>query len=1828
MRLKRSDERRAVILMVVLALLTLFAILGITFVLYADSEATAARIFREAESQQRADIDPEQALAFILGQLIYDVPDTQAGAGSGLRGYSLARSMYGFNYTMTVPPLVVPGSNAVPFNGVGRLHYANTLGVWTPQPGAAAPPDDYTLVNYTWFQTLDMVGRNGFFNGGANLVSVRDPERFGIRQTPAAVQGNPYVGGNVPYTYPDLNNLFLAAVQANGTLISPSFHRAWSPFGTLAPTNPNWYIPSAINPALKYMVLRPRPVDHNGFPAPEDAGGDVKNLAWAPGGNDSIWIDIGAPVMTAPDGTKYKMLVAPLILDLDGRINLNTAGNILASGISSAPPITSASLPHVSNQGWGPWEVSLAKVLYGNNVIGVATPGTNTITNIGTTINLNVNDTVTVYSPTNPANNINTTITAIPNLNTIMLGIPWPNTFTGGQVTVIDQEWSHLFSGKVLNTTNQNIPGRYLTVPAVTPTRANIYTNAPGSNVSLVYPPASTAPGIAPGGTNPHFYAPVDANALNENAAGTPAARLALPPPLPFNFPTYQTGAYLNGGTSGIYTENLNHPLLFNPFRLPSFGGYATMGNPIITMGNTTGFTIGDTIVATQTNLPNPPNIFTNTITAVTTTSITVSSPWIYGTGPVSIIDLNFLPTRAFRASDMEPLLRPNTLGLAIDSGSPSLLSDLIRLCPKNFGPQATSQRYGNLVTTLSMDLGVPGVIPYWYSAGNVYPVNPPYPPANNPLLPPFAAAPFGNAVPFPNPITAGNPLPTIINTSAATSPINSEFGIDWRWTNTAYNGQVLGRLKLNRPLPPYPHMGSGLVPPYGTALSPFGIAYDLTNAAVSAQLQAAVTARQTLANDIYRRLLSLTGTQPPAPPANLPPPAAFTQALAPCRWLAQLAANIVDYIDDDDINTPFNFYNATDGLPANQIGTTTPPAGTVNGDDNVVTSPNPQQVATGMNPVYWVFGTELPKVVINEVLAETQDTNTADPSNGNSQMKVWVELYNTMQQNSGATAYPQNAQQQDGFRVPFYMNPPAGSAVLPYSPYRVSICQNLMSPQSIPLAVPDASANVLGKPNVVASVGATTTAFPANTSDADFAPTNSFNAGTGVGLQTIGGTAPIGGVVQPPPPAGTYTGAGIDPQGYLLIGPPTSKVAEFQDPFLQVAAGANPGIPANTPSLRTTNMVITPTWIAQTPTTTPDERTTGLTVTLRRLANPYLQPTVNPPAAGSVFYNPYVTVDYLQSVPLQQSFNYTKPFPSRGKRQPYAAFTQTSQTTVNKINYPVATPVPPTVPPPTSAGASPVVDQGANITPTPAGVLTYNNAVQHTFGLQNAPLPQSGKYDWLVHLDRQVISPMELLHVSGYQPYQLTQQFIVPQTGSTGDDNAPGNMFKHYVPWLDRNVSATATAGSPTITMSTTAAWWNDSGTTGFNANDTVLVTQYNTLPNPPTVLTTTIKTVTNSAVTGTVITLAQPWTGATGPVMILDQTNSQATPQSHRLYRLFEFLECGDRAYGVDGWGRIPGRVNINTIWDPEPLQAILDANQSIGIPSLPAQGLSNVTDPIVNIFSNMLSSRTPNLTSLSAADRPFLPLSIGLNAIGTPQYPNGTSVAQDTVLRLAPPSTAANIQTLLFQNPSDTGNTHPYLQTQLLTKLYNNVTTRSNVFAVWLTVGFFQVTDPTTTPPTLGAEIGRSEGRHVRHRMFAIVDRTNLNVFSTNFVSTVSAATGWAPSVPPGSILIPSPPTASPQTMTVQFTSATGTNPSTGVLWSLTAGMSVVFEPGTDNEETVVLQAVAGAPPGVFSATFYKSHLAGVPVIQRGNPGPWATRYDPRLDPLVVPHYSIID
>src|SRR5262249_29514827 len=159
---------------------------------------------------------------------------------------------------------------------------------------------------------------------------------------------------------------------------------------------------------------------------------------------------------------------------------------------------------------------------------------------------------------------------------------------------------------------------------------------------------------------------------------------------------------------------------------------------------------------------------------------------------------------------------------------------------------------------------------------------------------------------------------------------------------------------------PPYPHQGRGRTPPFGPPLTagPDDL-FDLTNDAIRQQFVWAQEARQRLANHIYRPLPAGTGVGPRRPQHNPQEPG--PAHLRTPRWLAQLAANIVDYIDEDEISTPFNFYTVEDSpdAPPNPDRFSQP--------DNSFDRNVPLQAGEIQWPLYWVFGTELPRIVVNE---------------------------------------------------------------------------------------------------------------------------------------------------------------------------------------------------------------------------------------------------------------------------------------------------------------------------------------------------------------------------------------------------------------------------------------------------------------------------------------------------------------------------------------------------------------------------------------------------------------------------------------------------------------------------------------------------------------------------------------------------------------------------------------------------------------------------------------------------------------------------------------------
>jgi hypothetical protein len=200
---------------------------------------------------------------------------------------------------------------------------------------------------------------------------------------------------------------------------------------------------------------------------------------------------------------------------------------------------------------------------------------------------------------------------------------------------------------------------------------------------------------------------------------------------------------------------------------------------------------------------------------------------------------------------------------------------------------------------------------------------------------------------------------------------------------------------------------------------------------------------RQNLARDIFVRLVALNlpqvitnwnpanGQYTFAPTVSAADPAVYTQL----RSLAQLAVNIVDYIDNDDIMTPFAW------------------------DPN---APAEKEM---------VWGVERPRLVINEVYSEVTN-DPADPTFGAVPMpaqnpvhvRFWVELHNPT-----STPYPAGTVGPlgDG-SVPLRL-PDAAPA---YSVYQLLITQNAGDAVSKALRDSVASAgNNRGEPPVAPQI-------------------------------------------------------------------------------------------------------------------------------------------------------------------------------------------------------------------------------------------------------------------------------------------------------------------------------------------------------------------------------------------------------------------------------------------------------------------------------------------------------------------------------------------------------------------------------------------------------------------------------------------------------------------------------------------------------------------------------------------------------------------------------------
>jgi hypothetical protein len=177
-------------------------------------------------------------------------------------------------------------------------------------------------------------------------------------------------GMDEDYDACDLENWFLAIQSADGQTMIPSFHRPGILVANPANlTDNDWTrTPSKATDAGQLLlatramskILRPRAVDgHHPVSFPDllpDATGkiqyDVDNDG--DGINDSVWLDLGYPPKRDIEGKLFKPLFSFMVIGLNGRLPLNTAGNLQRRDATLTPMFD-----HADHLGFSPSEIDL-----------------------------------------------------------------------------------------------------------------------------------------------------------------------------------------------------------------------------------------------------------------------------------------------------------------------------------------------------------------------------------------------------------------------------------------------------------------------------------------------------------------------------------------------------------------------------------------------------------------------------------------------------------------------------------------------------------------------------------------------------------------------------------------------------------------------------------------------------------------------------------------------------------------------------------------------------------------------------------------------------------------------------------------------------------------------------------------------------------------------------------------------------------------------------------------------------------------------------------------------------------------------------------------------------------------------------------------------------------------------------------------------------------------------------------------------------------------------------------------------------------------------------
>ncbi|MCA9270566.1 MAG: hypothetical protein KDA41_18920, partial [Planctomycetales bacterium] len=318
-RILRRKSRGA-LLIIVLSLLVLFALIALTFV------AVAGHHNKSAKTAARVGLFDDQGHE-LVEQAFYDLLRGTNNPNSALYSAamptvcdSLLEDLYGWagrtEATVSAAAAGSPGGDFVKITPNTPIAAPSTSGAWRTEWGYYGS-QVLTMLDGPCAGMSTRIVHSGLDSGTFAIWVEAFDHAGGVSAVPAAnnrflINGRPYGGqegvdGNESWDAADAMNPHLAyvpttATAATAATIVKSFATRLAQYDANADGVPE--TPFSVIASSQRMVDN----DRDGI-------------------DDSVWIDLGFPVKTAPDGRRYKPLVAILCEDLDGRLNVNAHGS-------------------------------------------------------------------------------------------------------------------------------------------------------------------------------------------------------------------------------------------------------------------------------------------------------------------------------------------------------------------------------------------------------------------------------------------------------------------------------------------------------------------------------------------------------------------------------------------------------------------------------------------------------------------------------------------------------------------------------------------------------------------------------------------------------------------------------------------------------------------------------------------------------------------------------------------------------------------------------------------------------------------------------------------------------------------------------------------------------------------------------------------------------------------------------------------------------------------------------------------------------------------------------------------------------------------------------------------------------------------------------------------------------------------------------------------------------------------------------------------------------------------------------------------------------------